>query len=100
MKTNKEIFEARIALAKIANADLPLPLVAQIVPLFEECESVIEKAMRFGSDGAEQERYLSGTRELPPCVLPALPEIRLSYVDYKSLDGIIKFEEVAECLKS
>lgn len=100
MKTNKEIFEARIALAKIANADLPLPLIMNIAPIFEECEGVIEKAMRLESDEAEQERYLNGVRDLPSCVIPAMPEIRLSYVDYKSLEGIIKFEEVAECLKS
>ena len=98
--TNKDIYAARIALAKIANVDLPLPLIAGIAPILEECESVIEKAMQYERESAENfERYMHGVREMRPCVLPVMPEIRMSYVDYKTLDGIIKFEEVRECRK-
>ena len=101
MKTNREIYAARLALAKIANADLPLPLIGRIAPLLAECESVIEKAMKHAEQGGEDlDRYLNGVRELPSCVMPVLPEIRMSYVDYKNLEGIVKFEEVKECLKS
>lgn len=98
--TNAKIYAARIALAKIANVDLPLPLIAKIAPLLAKCESVIEKAMRNEAEnGDEFERFMNGERELPACVLPILPEIRMSYVDYKSLEGIIQFEEVRECRK-
>ena len=96
MISNKQIYEARIPLAKIANAVLPLPLLFRIVPLLEECEPVIEKAAAYGGqESAENfERYMGGVRELPSCVIPALPEFRLSYVELKKLDGIIIFEEV------
>ena len=98
--TNAKIYAARIALAKIANVDLPLPLIANIAPLLAECEGVIEQAMQIETENGEEfERFMNGERELPACVLPILPEIRMSYVDYKSLDGIVKFEEVMECRK-
>lgn len=95
--TNRQICEARIPLAKIANTDLPLPLVMQIAPLLAECEAVIEKAEAYRSaDGGDEDfaRYLYGEREMAPKTLPALPEFRMSYVEYKKLDGIVKFEEV------
>lgn len=96
MVTNKQIFEARIPLCKIANADLPLPLLMRIAPLLEECEPVIEKASKYGEqeNGEDFERYMGGMRELTPCVIPALPEFRMSYVELKKLDGIVLFEEV------
>lgn len=100
-KTNREIYEARVALAKIANTDMPLQLIMQITPLLAECEGVIEKALQYEKQNGEDfERYMNGVRELPNCVLPALPQIRMSYVEYKSLGGIIQFEEVETCLKS
>ncbi len=96
MITNKQIWEARIPLCKIANADLPLPLLLRIAPLLEECEPVIEKAEGLrGQENAEDfERYMGGMRELTPCAIPALPEFRMSYVEFKKLDGIVIFEEV------
>lgn len=96
MISNRQIYEARIPLAKIANAELPLPLLFRIVPLLEECEPVIDKASAYREqESAEDfERYMGGVRELPSCVIPALPEFRLSYVELKKLDGIIIFEEV------
>ena len=92
MTTNRQIFEARVALARIANAELPLPVLALAVPLLDACEAVIEKAA--GMEGEDFARYMDGARELPECVLPMIPEIRMSYVEYKALDGLVKFEEV------
>ena len=101
MKTNREIYAARYALAKIANADLPLPLIIGIAPTLAECEGVIEKAMRIAEQGGEElERYLGGVRELPTCVMPVMPEIRMSYIEFKSLEGIISFEGGKQCQKS
>ena len=94
---NEKIVEARIPLARIANTDLPLPLTMQIAPFLAECEAVIEKAEAYkAQEGGEEDlaRYLKGVRDLPVCVIPALPEFRMSYVDLKRLDGIVTFEEV------
>lgn len=97
MTTNKQIYDARAALAKIANTDLPLPLILSIAPLLDACEPVIEKAEgirgQVENDG-EFERYMGSMRELPSCVIPALPEFRMSYVEYKALGRIATIEEV------
>lgn len=97
MVTNKQIYDARTALAKIANTDLPLPLILSLAPLLDACEPVIEKAEGIrgkAEDDGEFERYMGGMRELPSCVIPALPEFRMSYVELKRLEGIATIEEV------
>jgi hypothetical protein len=90
---NADIVKARIALAKLANADVPAPLLMKLDPTLAAAEEVIKRAEEAeGTD--EKERYLSERAEVPVCAIPALPEIRMSWLDMDVLRGIVNFEEV------
>ena len=97
---NGKIWAARTALAKLANADLPLPAVLAIAPLLDACEPVIEFLRKMDEiiedDDAKEafERVMGEATELPQTELPCLPGIIRSYVDYAALRELAGTGEV------
>lgn len=91
--TKKKIFEARTALAKLANTELPGPILDRLGPTLDAAEPVITAVLRAG-EGADEERLLAGDAEVPACRIPSLPEIRMTYLERKALRGLVDFEEV------
>ena len=98
---NEKIWKARTALAKLANADLPLPAVLTIAPLLDACEPVIDFLKKMDEiievdDDAREAfgRVMGEVTELPPTELPCLPGIVMTYVDYAALREIAGTEEI------
>ena len=91
---NADIVKARIALAKLAHADLPAPILMRLNPTLSAAEAVIDEAGTYPEGSEEGERYLAEDALIPKCRIPALPEIRMSWVDFDALRGIVEFEEV------
>lgn len=91
---NADIVKARIALAKLANADIPAPILLKLDPTLSAAEDVINLAGEYEDNSEELALYLEGRANVPACIIPALPEIRMSWVDLDVLRGIVKFEEV------
>lgn len=91
---NADIVKARIALAKLANAELPVPILGMLDRTLSAAERVIDQAGEYPEGSEEGERYLAETALIPKCRIPALPEIRMSWVDLDTLRGIVEFEEV------
>ena len=92
--TKNDVVKARVALAKLAHAELPAPILVMLDRTLSEAEDLIEEALAFpeGDEGAE--RYLAERADVPACRIPALPEIRMSWTDLDALRGIVEFEEV------
>lgn len=91
---NADIVKARIALAKLAHAYLPAPILMRLDPTLSAAEAVIDEAGTYPEDSEEGARYLAERADVPACAVPALPEIRMSWVDFDVLRGIVEFEEV------
>lgn len=94
---NEKIWRARTALAKLANADLPLPAVLTIAPLLDACEPVIDALADAAGEHGDDEafaRIIGEVTELPPTELPCLPGIVMTYVDYAALREIAGTEEI------
>ena len=92
--TNADIVKARIALAKLASAELPVPILGMLDRTLSAAERVIDQAGEYPEGSEEGERYLAEDALIPNCRIPALPEIRMSWVDFDVLRGIVTFEEV------
>ena len=86
---NKKIYAARMGLAKIANADLPLPALSALAPLLDACDPVIAKCLQLEGEG---DSYFEDETELPDAVIPMLPELRMSYLDFRALREIATIE--------
>lgn len=96
MKTNyKRIIDARVGLAKLANTELPAPLLDKLAPTLDAADPVIGEWIKAEAiPEAERDRLENRETEIPACSLPSLPEIRMTYLERKALRGIVDFEEV------
>lgn len=92
--SNEKIYNARMALAKLANTALPAPVLGLLAPTLDALDPVIAAAMKYGEGTVELEDYLGKMTEVPTCTIPGIPEIRLTYLEMVSLRGIVDFEEV------
>ena len=92
--TNADIVKARIALARLANTELPAPILMMLDRTLSAAERVIDRAGEYPEGSEDGGRYLAEDALIPKCRIPALPEIRLSWVDFDVLRGIVDFEEV------
>lgn len=92
--TNGQVIAARMALAKIANTDAPLPLIRGIAPLLDACAEIIDEGGKIREDNPAGAAF--GEREaiLPDTAIPLYPGFSLSYVDFRALREIATFEEV------
>ena len=91
--TKKQIRDARMALAKLANTEFPSPVLDLIAPTLDACDPIIGEAMKL-REGEEDEKILAEVVSIPTCVCPSLPQIKMTYLERKSLRGIVEFEEV------
>lgn len=98
---NRKIDDARLGLAKLANAELPAPVVLLLAPTLDACARVLDdirlmrESVDSGEYGAEKlEAFLGEESEIPAARIPALPEIRLTYIDLDNLRGIVEMEVI------
>lgn len=91
--TKKQIRDARMALAKLANTEFPSPVLDLIAPTLDACDPIIGEIMKL-EDGEEAEKILAEVVAIPACVCPSLPQIKMTYLERRSLRGMVDFEEV------
>lgn len=91
--TKTQIRDARMALAKLANTEFPSPVLDLIAPTLDACDPIIGEIMKL-EDGEEAEKILAEAVSIPACVCPSLPQIKMTYLERRSLRGMVDFEEV------
>ena len=93
--TKKQIRDARMALAKLANTEFPAPILDLLTPTLDAADPVIGEALKLEAEESEElQKFLKEETDIPVCVLPSLPDIRMTYIDRRNLRGIVEFEEV------
>lgn len=96
MMENERILKARLGLAKLANTEFPAPILDLLTPTLDAADPVIGEALKLDAaeESEELKKFLKKETDIPVCVLPSLPDIRMTYIDRRNLRGIVEFEEV------
>ena len=95
--TNAKIYAARLALAKLANTDAPMPLISELAPLLDACDPIIEEGRKIevnDADGKKMEAFGLRPVILPDVSVPMFPGFAVSYLDFRALREIAKIGEV------